>query len=79
MNYIEKLMQDNEIEVNEEFYVLRKGRIGDSIGDIKYHFDENYFLVSDKEELKEYGIMLLLLTDDCQIEKIPQKPKTVWE
>ena len=79
MNYIEQLMKENDIEVNEEFYVLRKGRIGDSIGDIKYHFDENYFLVSDKEEFKEYGIMLLLLTGDCQIEKIPQKPKSVWD
>ena len=79
MNYIEQLMKENDIEVNEEFYVLRKGRIGDSIGDIKYHFDENYFLVSDKEEFKEYGIMLLLLTGDCQIEKIPQKPKNVWD
>lgn len=79
MNYIEEFMKDNDIKIGEEFYIKHKGAIEWARGGVKYHFDENYFLVSEEDDLKDFGHMNQLLTGSCKIEKIKQKPKSVWD
>ena len=80
MNYIEQFMKDNDLKINEEFYIKTKGYKNEWVrGDVKYHFDENYFLISEEDKLKDYGRMNQLLTGFCKIEKIPVEPKTVWD
>ncbi|MDD6640906.1 MAG: hypothetical protein PUE66_07940 [Erysipelotrichaceae bacterium] len=81
MNYIEQFMEDNNIEVNEEFYITDEYR---KLGGL----DGNKFFFNEKSQLKEklddsrcdaYVLLRGLMTGECKIEKIPQKQKTVWD
>lgn len=80
MNYIEQFMKDNDIEVNEEFYVTdEKGeKIGGLIS-IIFYFDKNMRLNMKLVESDCRDVLRGLMTGEYRIEKIPQKPKTVWD
>ena len=78
MNYIKKLMEDNGIEVNEEFYIFYdKNRLG-KVMETPLYFDEKLYLVGNAYG-NCYIILRGLMTGEYRIEKIPQKPKTVWD
>ena len=84
MNYIKKLMEDNGIEVNEEFYVINEEgekikNISDDEHFLKFHFNEKLEFKSDLINLICTKVLLSLMLGRCKIEKIPQKPKTVWD
>lgn len=80
MNYIEQLMKDNGIEVNEEFYVTDdKGeKIGGLIS-IIFYFDKNMRLNMKLVESDCRDVLRGLMLGECKIEKIPHKPKSVWD
>lgn len=80
MNYIEQFMKDNDIEVNEEFYVIDENgkKIGGLIS-IIFYFDKNMRLNMKLVESDCRDVLRGLMTGECKIEKIPQKPKTVWD
>ena len=80
MNYIEQFMQDNNIEVNEEFYVIDENgtKIGGLIS-IIFYFDKNMRLNMKLVESDCRDVLRGLMLGECKIEKIPQKPKTVWD
>ena len=80
MNYIEKLMEDNGIEVNEEFYVIDENgtKIGGLIS-IIFYFDKNMRLNMKLVESDCRDVLRGLMLGECKIEKIPQKPKSVWD
>lgn len=80
MNYIEQFLKDNDIEVNEEFYVTdEKGeRIGGLIS-IIFYFDKNMRLNMKLVESDCRDVLRGLMLGRCKIEKIPHKPKTVWD
>lgn len=78
MNYIEKLMEDNDIEVGEEFYIFYdKNRLG-KVMETPLYFDEKLYLAGNAYG-NCYIILRGLMTGEYRIEKIPQKPKTVWD
>lgn len=78
MNYIEKLMEDNDIEVGEEFYIFYdKNRLG-KVMETPLYFDEKLYLVGNANG-NCYIILRGLMSGEYRIEKIPQKPKTVWD
>ena len=78
MNYIEKLMEDNDIEVGEEFYIFYdKNRLG-KVMETPLYFDEKLYLVGN-DHANCYIILRGLMTGEYRIEKIPKKPKTVWD
>ena len=80
MNYIEQFMKDNGIEVNEEFYITVEGDKFTHLGEVvKFHFTENLYLVADIITLDTGYELNNLLLGKYKIEKIPQKPKTVWD
>ena len=84
MNYIEQFMKDNDIEVNEEFYVINEEgekikNISDDEHFLKFHFTENLEFKSELTNLICTKVLLSLMLGRCRIEKIPQKPKTVWD
>ena len=84
MNYIKKLMEDNGIEKNEEFYVINEEgekikNISDDEHFLKFHFTEKLEFKSDLINLICTKVLLSLMLGRCKIEKIPQKPKTVWD
>ena len=80
MNYIEQFMKDNDIEVNEEFYVINKNgkKIGGLISAI-FYFNKNMHLKVKCAESDCSGVLIRLMSGEFGIEKIPQKPKTVWD
>lgn len=80
MNYIENFMKDNDIEVNEEFYVIDENgkKIGGLIS-IIFYFDKNMRLNMKLVESDCRDVFRSLMSGECKIEKIPQKPKTVWD
>lgn len=80
MNYIEQFMKDNGIEVNEEFYVIDENgtKIGGLIS-IIFYFDKNMRLNMKLVESDCRDVLRGLMLGECKIEKIPQKPKTVWD
>ena len=80
MNYIKKFMDDNGIEVNEEFYVIDENgkKIGGLIS-IIFYFDKNMRLNMKLVESDCRDVLRGLMLGECKIEKIPQKPKTVWD
>ena len=80
MNYIEQLMKDNEIEVNEQFYVIDENgeKIGGLIG-IIFYFDKNMRLNMKLVESDCRDVLRGLMSGECKIEKIPKKPKSVWD
>ena len=86
MNYIKKLMEDNGIEKNEEFYVINEE--GEKIQQFteerkkyqkKFYFNEYMGLMSEGCVGSYDRILRELMSGECKIEKIPQKPKTVWD
>ena len=78
MNYIEKLMEDNDIEVGEEFYIFYdKNRLG-KVMETPLYFDEKLYLAGNAY-CNCYIILRGLMTGEYKIEKISKKPKTVWD
>lgn len=80
MNYIKKFMKDNDIEVNEEFYVINKNgkKIGGLISAI-FYFNKNMHLKVKCAESDCSGVLIRLMSGEFGIEKIPHKPKSVWD
>ena len=81
MNYIEQLMKDNGIKVNEEFYILYEDgeKIGFPNAEI-FYFNENTHLKRKcSAEIDCRDVFIRLISGVYKIEKIPQKPKTVWD
>lgn len=82
MNYIQAFMRDNDIQINEEFYIF------DGVhklleSESKFYFDENLQL---KEKIEGYlydnyvpFLLAGLISGEYGIEKILKKPKTVWD
>lgn len=84
MNYIEQFMKDNDIEVNEDFYVINEEgekikNISDDEHFLKFHFTEKLEFKSELINLICTKLFLSLMLGRCKIEKIPQKDKTVWD
>lgn len=80
MNYIEKLMQDNDIEVNEEFYIIGDCDGFSKIEQDKFYFNENIELIKKEPcEVVYDGTLGCLMRGELEIEKITHKPKTVWD
>ena len=78
MNYIEKLMEDNDIEVGEEFYIFYdKNRLG-KVMETPLYFDEKLYLAGNAYG-NCYIILRGLMTGEYRIEKIPHKPKSVLD
>ena len=78
MNYIEKLMEDNNIEVGEEFYIFYdKNRLG-KVMETPLYFDEKLYLAGNAYG-NCYIILRGLMTGEYRIEKIPHKHKSVWD
>lgn len=80
MNYIEQFMKDNDIEVNEEFYVINKNgkKIGGLISAI-FYFNKNMHLKVKCAESDCSGVLIRLMSGEFGIEKIQKKPKSVWD
>lgn len=80
MNYIEQFLKDNGIEVNEEFYVIDENgkKIGGLIS-IIFYFDKNMRLNMKLVESDCRDVLRGLMLGECKIEKIPHKPKSVWD
>ena len=80
MNYIKKFMDDNGIEVNEEFYVIDENgkKIGGLIS-IIFYFDKNMRLKMKPVESDCRDVLRGLMLGECKIEKIQKKPKSVWD
>lgn len=80
MNYIERFMKDNDIEVNEEFYVIDENgkKIGGLIS-IIFYFDKNMRLNMKLVESDCRDVLRGLMSGECKIEKIPHKPKSFWD
>lgn len=84
MNYIEQFMKDNDIEVNEEFYVINEEgekikNISDDEHFLKFHFTEKLEFKSELINLICTKVLLSLMLGRCKIEKIPHKHKSVWD
>ena len=84
MNYIEQFMKDNDIKIDEEFYVIDdKGeKIKHSYYDerfMKFRFTESFKFISELSNLDCSYYFSCLMSGKCRIEKIPHKPKSVWE
>ena len=80
MNYIEQFMKDNDIKIDEEFYVIDENgtKIGGLIS-IIFYFDKNMRLNMKLVESDCRDVLRGLMSGECKIEKIPKKPKTVWD
>ena len=80
MNYIEQFMKDNDIKIDEEFYVIDENgiKIGVLISAI-FYFDKNMRLKMKPVESDCRDVLKGLMLGECKIEKIPRKPKTVWD
>ena len=80
MNYIEQFMKDNDIKINEEFYVIDENgtKIGGLIS-IIFYFDKNMRLNMKLVKSDCRDVFRCLMSGECKIEKIPKKPKTVWD
>ena len=80
MNYIEQFLKDNDIEINEEFYVVNlNGDIIEKFKDDRFHFGVGMFLFKKGNGLSQDDVLCELLLGSLKIEKIPQKPKSVWD
>ena len=80
MNYIEQFMKDNDIKIDEEFYVLNEN--GDRIKKLeesRFYFGTSLFLFKKQSALSYDDLLCGLLLGNLKIEKIPQKPKSVWD
>ena len=80
MNYIEKFMQDNDIKIDEEFYIVNlQGYRIEKFKDDRFHFGVSMFLFKKGTVLSQDDVLCELLLGSLKIEKIPQKPKSVWD
>lgn len=80
MNYIEQFMKDNDIKIDEEFYVVNlNGYRIEKFKDDRFHFGVGLFLFKKGNGLSQDDVLCELLLGSLKIEKIPQKPKTVWD
>lgn len=86
MNYIEQFMQDNNIEVGEEFYIFNERGVKiqqyteeSRKNQEKFYFNEYMGLMTDDCVGSYDRILIELMSGKCKIEKIPQKPKSVWD
>ena len=80
MNYIEQFMKDNDIKIDEEFYVLNEN--GDRIKKLeesRFYFGTSLFLFKKQSALSYDDLLCGLLLGKYRIEKIPQKPKSVLD
>ena len=78
MNYIKQMMEDMGIEVNEEFYVIKKGV------KFKAQVVVNHGIIIYDDKVKSFkfaesSIYHEILSGYCEIEKIKHKPKTLVE
>ena len=80
MNYIEQFMKDNDIKIDEEFYVIDENgtKIGGLIS-IIFYFDKNMRLNMKLVESDCRDVLRGLMLGECKIEKIQHKPKSVWD
>ena len=80
MNYIEQFMKDNDIKIDEEFYVVNKngGRIK-KLEESRFYFGTSLFLFKKQSALPYDDLLCNLLIGKYKIEKIPQKHKSVWD
>ena len=80
MNYIEQFMKDNDIKIDEEFYVIDENgtKIGGLIS-IIFYFDKNMRLNMKLVESDCRDVFRGLMLGECKIEKIQQKPKSVLD
>ena len=86
MNYIEQFLKDNDIEVNEEFYIFNERGVKiqqytEERGKYqeKFYFNEYMGLMTEDCVGSYDRILRELMLGQYRIEKIPQKPKTVWD
>ena len=84
MNYIKQFMKDNDIKINEEFYVINEEgekikNISDDEHFLKFHFTEKLEFKSELINLICTKVILSLMLGRCKIEKIPHKHKSVWD
>lgn len=84
MNYIEQFMKDKKIEVGEEFYIINDKDtkiqcLTDEGNSKTFYFNKLLELLVTNGRLRYDSILKKLLTGQYRIEKIPQKPKTVWD
>lgn len=78
MNYIKKLMEDNNLEVNEEFYIFYDKNRLCKVMETPLYFDEKLYLAGN-DYSNCYIILRGLMSGEYRIEKIPKKPKSVWD
>lgn len=81
MNYIQAFMRDNDIQINEEFYIFdRDNRLGNSV-ETTFYFDEGLYLEEKVGDYHSYCSTHLreLMTGEYRIEKIPKKHKSVLD
>ena len=79
MNYIEQFMKDNDIEVNEEFYIKQGNHIFGGLDRARFYFNEKLYLEEKSDNSHSIVILKGLLTGEYRIEKITEKPKSVWD
>ena len=84
MNYIKQFMKDNDIKINEEFYVINEEgekikNISDDEHFLKFHFTEKLEFKSELINLICTKVLLSLMSGKSKIEKIPHKHKSVWD
>lgn len=84
MNYIEQLMKDNDIKIDEDFYVINEEgekikNISDDEHFLKFHFTEKLEFKSELINLICTKVLLSLMSGRCRIEKIQHKPKSVLD
>ena len=68
MNYIEQFMEDNDIEINEEFYVVNLNgyRIA-KFKDDRFHFGVSMFLFKKGTGLPQDDVLCELLLGSLKI------------
>ena len=86
MNYIEQFLKDNGIEVNEEFYIFNERGVKiqqytEERGKYqeKFYFNEYMGLMTEDCVGSYDRILRELMLGEYRIEKIPKKPKSVWD
>lgn len=81
MNYIEQFLKDNGIKVYEGFHITDENNVLKELHDSIFFFNEKSQLKekTDDSSCDAYFMLRGLMTGEYRIEKIPQKPKTVWD
>lgn len=79
MNYIEQFMKDNNIKVNEGFYIADGKSILGGTNKIRFYFNENLFLEEKLNKNNSIYILNRLLKGEWKVKKIPPKPKSIYD